>query len=271
MKRCTKPAALAALLMFTCAREGTLPHGQNVQVVLISIDTLRSDHLPAYGYHNVSTPALDDFRRDAILFRNAWSHCPMTLPSHLTMLTGLLPPQLGVRDNVGFRFDATKHPSVPSILHAHGYATGAAVSSFVLHGDSGIGAMFDDYDDAIDTYEGASFGEFQRPGTTTEARAEKWIGAHESQPFFYFFHIYEPHVPYESGSYDGDIAAADAIVGKLLSFLKSKGIYNRALIIITSDHGEGLGDHGEAQHSILIYREAIQVPLLVKLPQSQDS
>jgi Flp pilus assembly protein TadD len=174
-----------------------------------------------------------------------------------------------VRDNAGFRFDASQHPSVPSILRAHGYATGAAVSAFVLHGDTGMAAMFDDYDDAVDAYAGASFAEYQRPGAATEARAEKWIAAHASRPFFYFFHIYEPHVPYESGSYDGDIAAADAVAGKLLAFLKSQSIYDRALIIVTSDHGEGLGDHGEAQHSILIYREAIQVPLLVKLPQSQ--
>jgi arylsulfatase A-like enzyme/Flp pilus assembly protein TadD len=265
-------AGLAALLVSSCAREqATTPHFRNAPVILISIDTLRSDHLPAYGYRYGATPALDAFRRDAILFRNAWSHCPMTLPSHLSMLTGMLPAQLGVRDNAGFRFDASKHPSVPQLLHARGYATGAAVSAYVLHGDTGMRAMFDDYDDAVDAYSGASFAEFQRPGGITESRAEKWIGAHASQPFFYFFHIYEPHVPYESGSYDGDIAAADAIVGKFLSFLKSSGLYDRALIIITSDHGEGLGDHGEAQHSILIYREDLQVPLFVKLPQSMNA
>ena len=275
-------AALSVLILAACAREKARSETfANAPVILISIDTLRSDHLPAYGYRGVETPNIDAFRRDAILFRNAYSHCPMTLPSHLSMLTGLLPAQHGVRDNQGFRFDATKHPTVQSLLHAHGYATGAAVSSFVLRAETGISNSFDDYDAAIETYAGSLFADFQRPGNVTEDRAEKWIEARTAQPFFYFFHIYEPHVPYEppepfrtkyaAEPYDGEIATADAIVGKFLAFLKAKGVYDRAIIIVTSDHGEGLRDHGEDQHSILIYREALQVPLLVKLPRSKSA
>jgi choline-sulfatase len=274
------PAAFAALLFIACSRERVAPSArfENAPVILISIDTLRSDHLPVYGYSGVETPGIDAFRRDAILFRNAYSHCPMTLPSHISMLTGLLPTQHGVRDNQGFRFDGSKHPTVPSLLRSHGYAAGAAVSSVVLRAETGLAASFDDYDAAIETYSGSAFADFQRPGAITEERAEKWIGAHAAKPFFYFFHIYEPHVPYAppepfrsryANPYDGEIATADAIVGKLIAFLKSKGIYDRAIIIIASDHGEGLNDHGEDQHSILIYREALQVPLLLKLPQSK--
>jgi choline-sulfatase len=270
--------AAALLVLAACRGEKPAPRFVNAPVILISIDTLRSDHLPAYGYSGVETPALDRFRRDAILFRNAWSHCPMTLPSHLSMLTGLLPPELGVRDNVGFRFDASKHESLPSLLRANGYAAGAAVSSYVLRGETGMAGAFDFYDDALDIHPDARFADYQRSGFVTEPIAERWIDQHRSSPFFFFFHIYEPHVPYDppepfrskyTNRYDGEIATADAIVGRFLDHLRASGIYDRAIILVTSDHGEGLGDHGEEQHSILVYREALQVPLLVKLPHAQ--
>ncbi len=270
---------IIVLLLAACTRvQSRKLRFAGAPVILISIDTLRSDHLPVYGYRGVETPNIDAFRRDSILFRNAYSHCPMTLPSHVSMLTGLLPTQHGVRDNVGFRFDGRRHESLPSILRAHGYSTGAAVSSVVLRGETGLAALFDDYDDAIEAYPSAAFAEYQRPGGITEERAEKWIAGHASLLFFYFFHIYEPHVPYDppepfrsryANRYDGEIATSDAIVGKLFAFLKAKGLYDRAIIVLASDHGEGLGDHDEEQHSILVYREAIQVPLLLKLPRSQ--
>ena len=273
------PFLFVALLAALACPRPREPHAPaHPPVLLISIDTLRSDHLPAYGYRGVETPNLDRLRGDAILFRNAYSHCPMTLPSHLSMLTGLLPPEHGVRDNAGFRFDATKHETLPALLRANGYATGAAVSSYVLRRETGIGAAFDFYDDALDVHPGARFVDYQRSGFATEPIAERWIGEHAASPFFFFLHLYEPHVPYAppepfsskyANQYDGEIAAADAIVGKLLDRLRALGLYDQALIIVTSDHGEGLGDHGEQQHSILLYREAIQVPLFVKLPQNR--
>jgi choline-sulfatase len=267
-----------AILTSACSRQhASTPHFPNAPVILISVDTLRADHLPAYGYTGVATPDLDAFRNEATLFRNAYASAPMTLPSHLTMLTGLLPPVHGVRDNVGFRFDASAHPTIPSLLHKAGYTTGAAVSSHVLRGDTGLAAAFDFYEDSIEPAPGARFRDYQRPGSVTEALAEKWIDQQKERPFFFFFHIYEPHVPYDppepfrtryaSNEYDGEIAASDAIVGALLDYLRKRGIYDRALIIFVSDHGEGLGDHGEAQHSVLIYRETIHVPLMIKLPR----
>jgi choline-sulfatase len=266
-----------AVLACACGHEAAKPDPafRNAPVILISIDTLRSDHLPAYGYRGVSTPGIDRFRKDALLFSSAWSHCPMTLPSHLSMLTGLLPVEHGVRDNAGFHFDASQHETLAALLRANGYATGAAVSAHVLSADTGIGAGFDNYDDALDLHAGARFSEYQRSGFATEEIAERWLTGHPTGPIFYFLHLYEPHVPYAppepflsqyANRYDGEIATADAIVGRFLDRLRSAGIYDRALIILTSDHGEGLGDHGEQQHSILVYREAIQVPLLVKLP-----
>ena len=271
------PAALLAALV-GCRRAPAPEVFEKAPVVLVSIDTLRSDRLPAYGYRGVATPHLDRLRQDAILFESAWSPCPMTLPSHVTMLTGLLPPEHGVRNNVGFAFDGRAHAHLPGLLKARGYATGAAVSSYVLRGETGLAALFDEYEDSLDPRAGVGFAAQQRSGTLTLSTASDWIGAHAAQPFFYFFHVYEPHVPWDppepyksrySNPYDGEIAAADAVVGELLSFLRERGLYDRAVVIVTSDHGEGLMDHGEEQHGVLLYREAIQVPLLLKLPQGR--
>lgn len=244
-------------------------------MLLISIDTLRADRLPAYGYGGVETPSLDRFRRDAILYRNAYSPCPMTLPSHVTMFTGQLPPGHGVRNNVGFVFDGALHPSLPRLLARRDYATGAAVSSYVLRGETGLAAIFDEYEDSLGSRPGGALAEQKRPGSVTVGFAKRWIAAHAGSPFFYFFHIYEPHVPYDppepfrsryKDAYDAEIATADGVVGDLLDHLRRVGAYDRSIIVVTSDHGEGLGDHGEDQHSILLYLEAIRVPLLLKLP-----
>ncbi|HEV7923654.1 MAG TPA: sulfatase-like hydrolase/transferase [Thermoanaerobaculia bacterium] len=247
-------------------------------VILISIDTLRSDHLPAYGYRGVETPALDRFRRDAVLFEHAYSHCPLTLPSHATMLTGRLPADTGLRDNVGFTLDKDV-PTLAELLRGAGYRTGAAVSAFVLRGSTGLARGFETYDDHI-----ASAGSeqpmalVQRSGSSTAALARAFVEAHPSEPFFVFLHLYEPHAPYDAPEpyrsrtrlpYDAEIAHADAIVGDFLQFLRDRGLYDRALILIVSDHGEGLGDHGEDEHGVFLYREAIQVPLLMKLPSSR--
>ena len=268
---------LAGIALGGCREKPEHTTYRDAPVIVISVDTLRADHLPAYGYRGVETPALDAFAQESTVFERAYSHCPMTLPSHISMLTGLLPTEHGVRNNLGFRFDAAAHPSIPQLLAARGYDTGAAVSSYVLRGETGMRAMFDSYDDAIDPRPGASFVEYQRSGDITAQRAIDWIAARDAKPFFFFLHLYEPHVPYAppepfrtkyaARPYDGEIAASDAILGRFFEALRARGIYDRAIIIITSDHGEGLGDHGEQQHSILLYNEQIQVPLFVKLPK----
>jgi choline-sulfatase len=267
---------LIVLTFLTLSCHRAVPRASNqIPVILISIDTLRSDHLPAYGYRDVDTPAIDAFRKDGILFERAWSHVPLTLPSHSTMFTGRLPAENGVRDNIGFHLDP-KIPALAPLLKANGYATGAAVSGYVLRRESGISRGFDFYDDDIDPVNnGGNVGRVQRKGDETAAIAKKWIGEHAGQPFFFFLHLYEPHSPYEPPEpyrsryrlpYDGEIASADAIVGDFFGFLKEQGIYDRALIILLSDHGEGLGDHRESEHGVFLYREALQVPLLMKLP-----
>jgi arylsulfatase A-like enzyme/Tfp pilus assembly protein PilF len=250
---------------------------EQAPIVLISIDTLRSDHLPAYGYKGVETPALDALRRDSILFERAYSHVPLTLPSHASILTGLLPPEHGVRDNGGYPFDAAKHPYLPRLLADAGYDTAAFVSSFVLHSQTGLGAGFGVYDQGPPGEE-ARAELIERPGAETVRTAIAWLDGRSKtdKPFFLFVHLYDPHTPYKPAEpfasryrdrpYDGEIAASDAAVGTLLDALKRQGVYDKAIVILLSDHGEGLGDHGEDGHGILLYREVLQVPLLVKLP-----
>jgi arylsulfatase A-like enzyme/Tfp pilus assembly protein PilF len=258
-------------------------HGQTypgAPLILISIDTLRSDHLPAYGYTGVETPAIDALRRDAILCQQAYSHYPMTLPSHASILTGLLPTQHGVRDNVGYPLDAEHHTTLAGLLKAAGYETGGAVSTYVLRRATGIAAGFDSYEDSMEVQGGERLDDVQRPGTETVRRALDWIRGRTPEkpgkPFFFFLHLYEPHTPYvppepwrsryRDRPYDGEIATADAIVGEFLGELKKLGIYDKAVVVLLSDHGEGLNEHGERQHGIFLYRETLQVPLLLKLP-----
>jgi len=255
-----------------CGRSSRIPRG--TPVILISIDTLRADHLPAYGYRDVETPNLNALRQDSTLFENAYCQVPLTLPSHAVILTGLLPYQNGVRDNMGFRLSPSV-PTLATILKKAGYATGAAVSSLALRAERGLDQGFDFYDDHFTT---ASPDE--RPGLETVAALEKWIATAGNAPIFAFLHIYEPHTPYAppepyrsryaSHPYDGEIATADAAVGRFLADLKRRGIYDRALVIFLSDHGEGLGDHGEDEHGVFLYRESIRVPLWWKLPSSRD-
>ncbi len=254
-------------------------------VVLISIDTLRADHLPAYGYQKIETPAIDRLRRDGILYEQAFSHTPLTLPSHTSMLSGLLPAVHGVRDNTGYLVDrervlAGSLPFLPQLLHQAGYATGGAVSTFVLRAKTGISTGFDFYEDSIEFRTNTGLGGLQRPGRTTLALARDWLDSAAAKPFFFFFHLYDPHTPYQPPepfasryplAYDGEIAEADAVVGELIAQLERLGIYDKALIVLVSDHGEGLGDHGEDEHGILLYRESIHVPLIVKLPARQGA
>jgi len=274
-------AVVLAVCLAACRRhaEPALPKiGEfpGAPVIVISIDTLRADHLPLFGYKSVETPNIDALRRDGILFTNAWSHVPLTLPSHVTLLTGQLPVDNGVHDNLGYRI-AAHGTSLPELLHADGYATGAAVSAYVLRGETGLRALFDDYDDAIAFQPGAALGDVQRPGSQTEAIAERWIESHRQKPLFFLLHLFEPHAPYAppepyrsryANGYDGEVATADAILGSFIAALKKQGVYDRAIIVLLSDHGEGLGDHGEAEHGILLYRESLHVPLIVKLPKN---
>jgi arylsulfatase A-like enzyme/thioredoxin-like negative regulator of GroEL len=236
-------------------------------VILISIDTLRSDRV-GHGL----TPRIDELARDGVRFERAFSHVPQTFPSHTTVMTGLLPQNNGVRDNIGYTL-AGGVPTLADVLRSNGYATGAAVSSYVLRRATGLDRGFDFYDDAVEGH-GAVDVEAERNGDRTREALEQWLAGTSSRKLFAFLHLYEPHAPYRPpeelgrgrSPYDGEVAYADAIVGRFLATLKKRGLYDDALIVLFSDHGEGLGDHGEDEHGVFVYREALQVPLIVKLP-----
>jgi arylsulfatase A-like enzyme/uncharacterized membrane protein YozB (DUF420 family)/lipopolysaccharide biosynthesis regulator YciM len=247
----------------------------NGPVVFISIDTLRADHLPIYGYTGTRTPNIDVLAADAVVFDNAYAHSPQTLPSHTSILSGELPFEHGVRDNIGFSVNGGQRMLQHALKDA-GYATGGFVSAYVLREEVGIGQGFDRYDDDLPAAApDKPLGQMQRGGMETLAAAARWIDATTSPKFFLFFHIYEPHRPYtppshirNANAYDGEVEYADEIVGRLLAQLKSKNLYEDAMVVLFSDHGEGLGDHGEDEHGIFLYRETIRVPLIIKLPQS---
>ena len=233
-------AVVAGLAVASCRRgERATETFTGAPSIFISIDTLRADHLPAYGYRGVETPAIDACRRDAILYRNAYSHVPMTLPSHVSILTGLLPQENEVRNNLGFPYDAQKHPAIPMMLKPSGYTTGAAISAYVLRGATGLSSAFDFYEDSMNSRNNVSVGELSRPGAATEKVAEQWIAKRGASPFFFLLHLFEPHTPYApeepfrsryASAYDGEIATADAVVGQFIDYLKSTGIYDRAAI-----------------------------------------
>ncbi len=284
MKR-TLIALLPLLLLAACDRSGgggsvDVPEG--TPVIVISVDTLRADHLPAYGYQGVETPAIDALRKDGILYERAYAVTPLTLPSHATLLTGVLPAAHGVRDNVGYRLDRTKVekgeiPFLPALLKKAGYATGGAISAYVLQGKTGLSTGFDFYQDDVEFRTDTGLGGLQRAGGETLNLSRDWLRSVKDKPFFFFFHIYEPHTPYAPPAefdryplkYDGDIAAADRIVGDLIQELKDQDVYDDAIVILLSDHGEGLGDHGEEEHGVFLYNESIHVPLIVKLPDAK--
>jgi tetratricopeptide (TPR) repeat protein len=243
----------------------------NGPIVVISIDTLRADHLPAYGYRNVRTPAIDALAADGVVFERAYSHAPQTLPAHTSLLSGRLPFETGVRDNIGFTVKRSER-LLPQMLRERGYATGGVVSAFVLRKETGIGQGFDFFDaDMPPGSPDLAIAQVQRDGSESEAIAERWLGTVGSSRAFLLLHLYEPHKPYapperfsEFAPYDGEIAYADEIVGKLIRYLKSHQMYDRSTIVLLSDHGEGLGDHGEQEHGLFVYDEAVHVPLIIK-------
>ncbi len=264
-----------ATLLLACSSD--LP-SESPSIILISVDTLRSDHLPVYGYHQIETPAIDRFRKDGVLFHRAFTVSPLTLPAHSSLLTGLLPTRHRVRDNVGYRFEATSVASLGGVLGAVGYATGGFVSSFVLRTAAGLGATFDHYDDRFEAVENRTMAEIQRPGSETTNAALTWIDQ-QNGPFFAFIHLFEPHAPYAPSAeiaarwgdtYDGEIVETDGILGEFLDGLRDRSLYDPSLVILVADHGEGLGEHGEREHGILLYRQTVQIPLVIKFPDNRD-
>ncbi len=247
-------------------------------VLLITLDTVRYDRIGCYGAHSNRvpsfTPSLDSLCNDGIAYTRAFSQVPLTWPSHAAILTGTYPFQNGVQDFTGQPL-SPKFRNIAEAFRAHGYATGAVVSSFVLDRSWGLARGFDSYDDA---FAGKEF--LDRDIALVDRRADKsvdraltWLRS-AKRPFFFWLHLYDPHSPYDPPEpfktqfadhpYDGEIAFADSQLGRVFDWLKKSGLYDRTAIVFLSDHGESLGEHGESEHGFFLYHSTTHIPLIVK-------
>ena len=241
-------------------------------IILISIDTIRADHLSCYGYQHKTTPIIDAFAHDAILFENCFANIPLTLPSHTSMLTGVLPPTHGVQDNLSMALSDSVL-TLPEILQGHGYGTYGIISAEVLYKEYKLNQGFDVYDDTFDSEITKARLVPERPGDETVEHSLKWLEENQDKKKFMFLHFYDPHLdylppaPYDKqfkNPYDGEIAFVDHCVGQIIDKLKTLDLYEDSLIIITGDHGELLGEHGEPAHGYFIYQNVLHVPLIFK-------
>jgi arylsulfatase A-like enzyme/Tfp pilus assembly protein PilF len=261
------------------------PRGSSPDIFLITIDTLRADHVGCYGYKQVSTPAIDDLATDGVRFTQAFTHSPITNTSHITILTGLLPSVHGVTD-FGIPL-SPQHLTAAELLKKHGYQTAAFIGAVILDSNSlapGLDRGFDFYDNfpkgddkTPDGKNKPRWGRVERRGMDVVTHAESWFEKHRTGPHFVWLHLYDPHDPYEPPPpfdekykghlYDGEIAYADSALAHWIAFLKKAGVYDKSVIILTGDHGEGLGEHGEETHGLFLYDSTLHVPLIVKPPK----
>ena len=252
-------------------------------VFLITIDTLRADHVHCYGYDRVQTPSLDQLAKQGVRFTQAFTPSPITNSSHASILTGLLPSAHGVSD-FGVPL-AASHLTLAETLKKRGYRTAAFIGAVILDSKAlapGLDRGFEFYDNFPAQSETKSrWGRVERRGMEVVQHAETWLNAHPAGPHFVWVHLYDPHDPYEPPPpyseiykdrlYDGEIAYADSALGHFLAYLKKQGWYESSLIVVVGDHGEGLGEHHEDTHGIFLYDSTTHVPLLVKLPEQREA
>jgi arylsulfatase A-like enzyme/Flp pilus assembly protein TadD len=253
------------------------PAPGDLSVVLVTLDTTRADRLGCYGFSGVETPHLDALARQGVVFDNATATAPLTFPSHSSIFTGLIPPHHGARDNGGFFLDDAQ-TTLAERLKAAGYATGAFIGAWVLESRWGLAQGFDEYSDRFELskYRVVSLGTVQKPGDEVMDGALRWLDSVRQRRFFAWIHLYDPHAPYEApepfaSRYSGqpylaEIAYTDKVVGRLTGWLESQGLLDRTIVVVTGDHGESLGEHGEASHAYFIYGSTMHVPLIVRTP-----
>jgi len=272
----TVPAAAAVLL----AGYSVLRSRKPINVLLITLDTTRADRLGCFGYHAALTPQLDRLSAGGVRFEQAYSSAPLTCPSHSTILTGLQPPQHGVRLNGASKLKRDV-PTLATRLRAEGYQTGAFIAAFVLDSRFGLDKGFDAYDDDMTgAYRDTAGEELMRyrPGERVTDDALAWLEKRGDSPFFCWVHLYDPHQPYHAhaelgdthlagqSSYDAEVAYMDIQVGRLLTFLDLHDLREKTLVIAVGDHGEGLGDHEEQTHGYMLYDSTLRVPLIISCP-----
>ncbi len=270
---------LSALLGSCGAPAAPRPTSRLPNVVVITLDTVRADHLHVYGDARIETPRLDALARSGTRFSQAYTPVPITLPAHTAIFTGSFPMATGMHDFSGNQL-AESIPTLASVLRASGYATAAFIAAAVLDARFGLNQGFDTYDGHFDfsRLDETNLDLMARRGDDVMARALAWLGHGPPQPFLLWVHLYDAHYPYTSAPpytaryrgrpYDAAIAFDDAQVGRLIGFLQARGLYDPALIVLCADHGEGLGEHGEKTHGFFIYNSTLHVPLIIKLPAS---
>jgi arylsulfatase A-like enzyme/Tfp pilus assembly protein PilF len=253
------------------------PAPAELNVVVVTLDTLRADRLGCYGFRGVETPNIDAVAADGVLFEQATSTVPLTLPSHASIFTGLIPPHHGVRDNGGF-FVEEATTTLAERLKEAGWTTGAFIGAWVLDSRWGLGQGFDVYSDRFDLskYKVVNLGTVQKKGDEVMDLALAWLEEAKAKTFFAWVHLYDPHTPYEppepflsrypGQKYIGEVAYTDHVVGRLVSWLKGAGVWDRTLLVLLADHGESLGEHGENTHTFFVYDATQHVPLIVRTP-----
>jgi arylsulfatase A-like enzyme/Tfp pilus assembly protein PilF len=265
----------AVTLAFLGCGSLSLSAGRKPNVLLVTIDTLRADRIGAYGYRAAETPHLDALAAEGVVFESAFTHSPVTLSSHATLLTGRLPFQHGVRSNSLYQLPE-EEVTLAEILRAAGYHTAAFVSAAALDRRFQLTQGFATYDDDVNAVrDGGLIAE--RSAAEVSGRATAWLEkAEATRPFFLWVHFFDPHHPYAppepyrsrfaSSPYDGEIAYCDREVGRLIERLKRMGAVDDTIVVVASDHGEGLGEHGEQTHGIFVYDSTLRVPLIMAGP-----
>lgn len=250
---------------------------KDLNVIFITLDTLRADFVGVYKKGKAETPSMDAVANEGVVFENCISQSPLTLPSHTTMLTGTYPTYHQIRDNGGFLVPDSLE-FVSEVLKKNGFTTSAFIASYVLHSKWGINQGFDYYSDDFDLsrYEKISLGNVQKRAQEVLADAQKWLIANREKRFFSWIHLYDPHTPYDppppfaerfaNRPYRGEVEYMDQQLGLFFEFLKNNGLYDRTLIIMAADHGESLGQHGEQSHGFFIYETTVHVPLIIRSP-----
>ena len=254
----------------------------DLNLLFITLDTTRADHIGCYGYPQIKTPNIDGLAAEGVRFQNATAQCPLTLPSHSSMFTGSYPFFHGVRDNGGFYLEDDQ-VTLAEVIRGAGWATSAFVGAFVLDSRWGINQGFDYYYDNFDfaKYKKISLDSVQREGGEVIKAFFEWFDTNSPRKFFSWIHLYDPHTPYEPpepfrteygvreyGLYDGEIAYADSLVGRVLERLREKGVLDRTVVVVVGDHGESLGEHHESSHGFFIYDATVSVPMIIRIPSS---
>jgi arylsulfatase A-like enzyme/Flp pilus assembly protein TadD len=264
--------AAALLVLVSCAKQNTAPPGlRPLNVVLVTIDTLRADRLGCYGYSKIETPALDKLAQRGVLFENAIAQAPLTSPSHASMLTGVYPTVHKVRDTGGFILEPA-NITLAEILREQGWDTAAFLGSAVLKKRFGLNQGFTVYDDEI-PQSSEHIGE-RRSGEVVD-RAVQWLDSQSGKPFFLWVHVYDPHLPYNPPSgfrqkyagrpYDGEVAYTDQQLARLFDSLGRKSPEN-TIVMALSDHGESFSEHGEYAHGVFLYDSTLRIPFLLSGP-----